>query len=112
MTYRVVYTDGIKADIAEKVTELRDESVSEPTIEKWFSGLFDRIDALYEAPKRHPVAGDLSSDAGFEVRKLTYGQYLVYHRVDDDSRLVAALTLRHGRRMPPELGVDAAEDAL
>ena len=34
-------------------------------------------------------------DEGFEVRKLIFGDYLVFYRIDDRNRVVEVLDFRH-----------------
>ena len=55
MTYRVLYTANVRAEISAQVDYLRDKAVAEQTLDRWFTELFDTIDTLYEMPKRHSV---------------------------------------------------------
>ena len=98
MTYRVLYTESVRADIAAHVRYLQDQQVSPEVIENWFAGLFDLIDSLYQWPLRYPVAEPESRAMGFEVRKIIYGRYLVFYRVDQAQHLVEVLAFRHGAR--------------
>ncbi|HOB73523.1 MAG TPA: type II toxin-antitoxin system RelE/ParE family toxin [Phycisphaerae bacterium] len=98
MTYRVLYTDNVRADIAAHVRYLQDQQVSSEIIENWFVGLFDLVDSLYLWPLRYPVAEPESRAMGFEVRKAIYGQHLLFYRVDQTQHLVEVLAFRHGAR--------------
>ena len=37
---------------------------------------------------------------GYEVRRLNYGEFAVFFRIDDDRCVVQILTIRHGKRQP------------
>lgn len=98
MTYRVVYTDLVMADIAAKVSHLREQHVSEQTIEQWFTGLFDRMNVLYEEPRMYGLDHAATKRNGFEVHKLTYKDHVVQYRVFDDQHIVLVLAFMHGAR--------------
>jgi len=98
MTYKVLYTETVRTEIAVQVKYLQEQHVSSATIERWFGGLFDLVDGLYEWPLRFPVSPEQTEDFGFEVRKLNYGDYLIFYRVDEQQRIVEVLHFRHGAR--------------
>ena len=77
MTYRIVYTPGLYAQVAAQVAYMRDKEVSEVVIEAWFADLFDHIDSLQEWPRRHPVAEPASQVEDEEIRQLVFGRYIV-----------------------------------
>ena len=72
--------------------------VAEHVIEDWFTRLFDTIDDLYEWPRRYPVDRTQTDKEGFEIRKLTFGNYLVRYRIDTDRRVVEVLSFIHGAK--------------
>ena len=96
MTYRVLYTDRVIADLAGRVDRLREDHVAEHVIEAWFSELFDTVDDLYEVPHRYPVDEPESRRRGFEIRKLTFRKYIIRYRVSDRTRTVYVLSFFHG----------------
>jgi len=98
MSYRVVYTDPVIADIKAKVDHLREQHVSEQTIEHWFTGLFDRIRDLYDMPRMYGLDHAATRRNGFEVHKLTYKQHTVQYRVFDDPDIVLVLAFMHGSK--------------
>jgi hypothetical protein len=65
--YRVVYTSAVRAQIAAQVAYMREQDVSEATIESWFGELFDIVDSLCELPFRYPLAEFVSDSEGSEV---------------------------------------------
>jgi len=98
MSYRVVYTERVIADIGKKVDHLRGQHVSEQTIEHWFEGLFDRIESLYEMPRLYGLDHPASNKHGYDIHKLTYKSYVVRYRIDYKSRTVYILSFFHGSR--------------
>ena len=96
MTYRVVYTDRVMADIAAKVDHLREQFVGEKTIEDWFAALFDRIDGLYDMPRLYGLDHPATERLGYKIHKLTYHKYIVHYRVNDETRTVYVLSFFHG----------------
>jgi len=98
MTYRVIYTDGFLADIADHIAYLRGEHVGQDTLETWYERLFERLDTLDQMPLIHPVSESFSAEHGYEVRKMNYGEYLVFYRVHEAKRTVELMAFTHGAR--------------
>jgi plasmid stabilization system protein ParE len=96
MTYHVLYTADMQADIAAQVEYLQSQGVSADTIEEWFSGLFRLVDSLYEHPRRFSVAEAETAALGLEIRRAGYGQHLIFYRVSEQQKLVEVLSFRHG----------------
>jgi mRNA-degrading endonuclease RelE of RelBE toxin-antitoxin system len=98
MNYRVFYTANVRAEIGAQVDYLRGRAVSEAVIENWFARLLNKIDDLYEWPRSNPVDEAQTAKEGVEIRKLTFGDYLVRYHVDDDRQVVEVLSFIHGAR--------------
>lgn len=98
MSYRVLYTATVTAEIGAQIDYLRGQHVAENVISDWFTALFDAIDDLYEMPRRCPVDRLESQRHGFEVRKLIFRHYIVLYRLDEDRRVVEVLSFMHGAR--------------
>ena len=98
MSYRVVYTEHVIANIDQKVDHLRSQHVSEQAIEGWFEGLFDRIQSLYEMPRLYGLDHAASEKHGYDIHKLTYKSYIVRYRIEHASRTVYVLSFFHGSR--------------
>ncbi len=96
MNYRVIFTERVIADISEKVDYLRAQHVSEQTIGRWFEGLLDRIETLYDMPRIYGLDHAASKQHGYSIHKLTYKKHIVRYRVDDDARRVYILSFIHG----------------
>ena len=73
----------------------------------WFNGLERAILSLDQHPKRCPVAPE-SIDPDHPVRVLSYGRkphgYRIFFTVDDDTRVVRVVHVRHGARRRPTRG--------
>lgn len=98
MTYRVIYTERVMADIAAQVDHLREEFVGEDTIERWFTGLFDRIDDLYDMPRLYGLDHAATERNGYNIHKMTHKGYIVRYRIHEASKLVEVLSFFHGSR--------------
>jgi plasmid stabilization system protein ParE len=98
MTYRVIYTQRLLSDIRQQLEYLRRERVEQPTIDRWFSTLFDAVDGLSEWPERCPVVAAKSQRFGFEVRKLNFEDFLLHYRVNPEARTVYVLSFQRGSR--------------
>lgn len=48
---------------------------------------------------RNPVVPEQTTEEGFEIRKLVIGNYLVFYRVNDESRLVEVLAFCAWRKI-------------
>jgi uncharacterized DUF497 family protein len=67
--------------------------------EKWYRGLFEKIETLKKYPKRCPVASE-SADYGEKLRYLTYGKRGGVHRILFTIRgdVIRIVGLHHGAR--------------
>lgn len=98
MTYRVFYTSRVMADIATQVDYLRSRHTGEQVIEIWFGKLFDSLDDLYYMPGRYPVDRLESEKRGREIRKFSFGNYIIRYRIDTEHQIVYVLSFIHGAR--------------
>lgn len=73
--------------------------------EAWLISLWDAISELTTFPTRHPISEAETKSSKSEIRKLIFGQYIVYFRIIEEKQLVEVLSFRHGARSdeaPPE----------
>ncbi len=102
MTYRVTFAPRFLNDVDRQIEYLLSEHVAITTIERWFGDLYDKLEGLYHWPLRFPISPEQTEDMGYEVRRLNYGDYQVFYRVDEDARLVEVIHFRHGSRQKDE----------
>ncbi|MBL4697778.1 MAG: type II toxin-antitoxin system RelE/ParE family toxin [Phycisphaerales bacterium] len=100
MMYKIIYAQEALDGINNQVTHYVSESVPVDTINAWFQGLIDQVAGLYSMPRRFPVAQSVTKVKGYEMRRMNYGVYAVYYRVDDDQKMVEIVAFRHGRQQP------------
>jgi plasmid stabilization system protein ParE len=62
--------------------------------------LWESMQSLKDLPHRYSVVSGRRQPKR-AVRRMPVGPYLVYYRVDDASRVVRILTVRHGSRRQP-----------
>lgn len=96
MTYKVIYSDNARAETSAQAAYMRAEQVGEEVMANWFERLFDAIENLYEWPKRYPIDQQQTQERGFEVRKMVFGHYLIFYRVEEESRTVEVFSFIHG----------------
>ena len=96
--YRVIYTHRVRNQISDQVAYFKRQNVSIEVIEDWTTRLMEKIESLYDWPLRYPVAEVESTARGVEVRKMSFGNYLVTYRVDETAKTVEVLSFRHGAR--------------
>ena len=64
--------------------------------ERWIRQAFERVGQL----ESFPLSGKKNREAGRrDVRELTWGNYRIIYRVDDDT--VSILTVRHAKQILP-----------
>jgi len=100
LRYRVDLTEEVERDIDAQVTQWRDAGVSGAVITGWLADLVERVDRLGVAPNAFPVAEIVSEVLGVPVRRLNFGEFVLFYEVDEVARVVRLLHLRHGRRRP------------
>ena len=98
--YKIIYAQEALDGINNQVTHYVSESVPVDTINAWFQGLINQVAGLYSMPRRFPVAQSVTKVKGYEMRRMNYGVYAVYYRVDDDQKMVEIVAFRHGRQQP------------
>ncbi|QDU70898.1 type II toxin-antitoxin system RelE/ParE family toxin [Mucisphaera calidilacus] len=98
MTYRVVYSGPFQRDLECHVDYLLGSSVSIETIEAWYSRLYSRLEGLEVWPRLYPVDERYSEMVGHEVRKINFGDYLMFYCVEESARRVILLAFYHGAR--------------
>jgi plasmid stabilization system protein ParE len=84
----------VVAALEQQVTWLRNQGAPEDRITGWLESLFAVIDNLYESPRLYPVAADETAEIGVEIRRVIFGDYLIYFHVDDDRGVVSVLHFR------------------
>ncbi len=102
MKYRVIYTETAVTAIDDQATYLEEEGCPPGRMARWLSELLDTIAGLEEFPKRNTMAEFESSRLGFEVRRLVFGDHLVFYRVNEDDKVVEVLSFRHAARRSPQ----------
>jgi len=100
MMYRVIYAQEAVDAINAQIAHYARESVPVDTINAWFQNLIDQVAGLYSMPKRFPVAQAVTKVKGYEIRRMNYGVYAVYYRVDDERKIVEVIAFRHGWQLP------------
>ena len=98
MTYRVIYTNPFLQEIEKHVDYLLAQGTAVNIITRWYDDLFDLLNSLNEMPKRFAVDPLLSKRIGFEIRKLNYGDYLIFYRIVEHKQHVELVHFQHGAR--------------
>ena len=99
MIYRVHIAADVQNAILEQAMFIASDSVDRALV--WKDQLQLRIEKLEHMPTAYPVSELESVRVGFEVRKLNFGDYLIYFRVLEVEGEVIVVGLRHGAMMPP-----------
>jgi len=98
MKYRVVLPGHVENLIADQALYIAEDSIHRAL--QWERGLREAIERLGETPRANPISVPDTELAGYEVRKLIHGNYLVFYRIDDDAKTVFVEGFRHGARLP------------
>ena len=98
MTYQVVYTEQFHSAIDAQLTYFAEQGAPESRVANWLTELLALVDSLSQSPYRFAVAEPESAALGTEIRRLTFGDYLAFYRVDQTRREVQLLGFRHGAR--------------
>ncbi len=99
MAYRVSLSERVLRELDDIYGEI---GVTESAgAARWFTRLQDTIQLLAAAPRMGKPARDAKG-----VREIIYGKkphfYRVLYEVDDTAKTVSVLSIRHGKRQPPE----------
>ena len=96
MSYRVIIFPTVENQILDQVLHIAQDSIDNAL--RWEQDLRKRIMDLDELPRAHPISEPESRALGCEVRKMNFGDYLVFYRVDDSEQAVYILAFMHGSR--------------
>lgn len=99
MSYRIAITGVTQHAIDAQIEYLATQFGWGDRLDAWIDGLFTTIAALREWPRRYPVAEEMSSAYGREVRRALYGDYAIFYRIDESSKVVLVVGFRHCSRL-------------
>lgn len=97
--YSVRLTDSVLAAIAEQARFIAVDNHAPLNAQRWLESIWEAVDSLEKVPRRGAVAEE-SRYLAFEVRQLIVGSHLLLFAVDDKTKVVSVLGLRHGHRLP------------
>ncbi len=100
MTYRVLVAERFRVQLEAQLSYFEREFVPIARIAKWLNDLLALMDSLEDLPLRFPVAQTESQIEGIQLRRVVFGDYLIFYRVDEDSAEVQVYGFRHGARLP------------
>jgi hypothetical protein len=96
MKYEVQASEHFEMQLDEQLAYFKSQRVSSRVTDVWFGRLHRELSDLSTWPRRNPVDLWVSKRVGQEVRKLVFGQHLVYYAIDDEHRRVDLVAFRHG----------------
>ncbi|MEM7682655.1 MAG: type II toxin-antitoxin system RelE/ParE family toxin [Planctomycetota bacterium] len=96
MTYRLAYTTAYLNDLERHIDWLQTQGVAPHVIEQWYEPLFERIETLPDLPLSHPIDEAFSAELNQPVRKLIFGNYLIFYRIVEAQQRIEILSFRHG----------------
>jgi len=67
----------------------------------WLERLWDAMENLATLPERSPVSQPESEALGTDIRKLAFGDYILFYCVDHDQAIVEIVRFRHSARFTP-----------
>lgn len=83
MSYRVLYAEQFRNQLDEQLTYLEHEGAPKGRISDWLNELLALMDSLDESPLRYPIAAIESGIEGIELRRVVFGRYLIFYRVEE-----------------------------
>ena len=95
MNYSVLYMPHVTAAIDQQAQYLCDQHASPDRVATWLEELYDLVDSLEQWPRRYPVDDVATAALETEVRRVSFGNYIIYFRVDDSQMCVSVLHFRH-----------------
>jgi len=97
--YSVEMTDAALAAITAQANYIAIEDQAPLNAERWLARIWDAVDSLEQSPRRAAKAEE-DAYVEYEVRRLVIDSHLLLFTIDDDSRKVWVIGLRHGHRLP------------
>jgi plasmid stabilization system protein ParE len=110
MIYQVHYMPSVTAAIDQQVVYFLEQGVSVERVTAWLADLYDLIDSIEQWPRRCPIDEAISAEVDIEIRRLVFGDYLLYLRVDDDRRCVDVVHFRHAAQETNRLTAEELSD--
>lgn len=103
MEFRFEFAPRALRDADEAYRWILENSKSQAQADRWYRGLFKKIETLKTGPRRCPVA-DESDVFDEEIRELLYGKRRGVYRILFAIRgqVIHIFTIRHGARGPLE----------
>ena len=98
MNYRILIQSGVERQIRAQMQFIAQDSIDRAL--QWEDELRQRMSTLSDMPRAYAVSPHESFLAGHEVRKLTFGNYLVYYAIDEAEHNINVEGFRHGAQQP------------
>lgn len=96
MTYRVVTLPTVENQILDQALYIAEASLDHAL--HWEQQLRACIKFFGELPQAHPIAEPESRAFGRDIRKVNFGDYLIFYRVDEADKAIYILAFMHGAR--------------
>ena len=97
MDYKIDWTERARADLREIVTVIAADRPS--AVAAWGDELFRHVEVLASFPFIGPTVPQPTLAA---TRRIVYGNYLIFYRVNTETKVVELLTIWHAARGRPE----------
>ena len=101
--YDIVFSGDFADDLRDIGRYVERVSGSPETARRQLRRIRDATRALSSMPKRHPII-DGGSLSQLGLRRMRVGNYVVFYRVDDESRKVLFVRVVYGRRSLRDYG--------
>ena len=79
---------------------LRARGAADRVARDWYKRAMMKVRSLDDLPARCAVDQEYSDLVGHEVRKMAFGDYKIYFRIDQNKATMFLLNFQHGAREP------------
>lgn len=99
MSYHVLITTKAEDSINDYTLYIAQDSLDRALA--WQDRLLVQLREIGDMPRAYPVSEPDTKLAGYEVRKMVFGNYLAFYRIDDEAKIVYVEAFSHGARQHP-----------
>lgn len=96
MSYAVILLPVVENQILDQAMYIAEDSLDRAL--QWEESLRERILSLGDLPNAHPISEPESRAFGRDIRKINFGDYLIFYRVGDVEQTIYVLAFMHGAR--------------
>ncbi|MEM6393989.1 MAG: type II toxin-antitoxin system RelE/ParE family toxin [Planctomycetota bacterium] len=100
MNYTVIIPPAVDSQLLDAALYISEDAPDRALT--WYDETIAKLHSLSDLPDTYPVSDRETAAAGYDIRKMTIGNYHAFYQVDHGAKRVEVLAFRHAARQPED----------